>query len=595
MTFSTVACLGLIGLFSVISQVTAWRFNLPSILFLLIAGVLLGPVAGILKPDSLFGDLLFPMVSLAVALILFEGSLTLRFADIKEHGVSFLRLTTLGLLINLVGITTAVILLFHVSWEVALVFGAVMIVTGPTVIKPLLQAVRPQAAIANTLQWEGIILDPIGGILAVLVLGFIISSKDSGALRHAVWYFTSMMGAGIILGLIQGYIVSEIIKRHWLPNYLLNIVVLNWVLIAYIAANTMFDEMGLLVVTVMGMTIANRKNVDIEPLMEFKEAISTLLISALFIILAARADLANMEKLLPASIALFLIMQFIIQPAKVFASFAGSSLNWRQKTLISWISPRGIVAAALISLFTLQIQEEGFHGAAVLPTITFFVIVFTVVWCSITAKPLARLLKVADPHPNGVLIIGANALARAIAKALIQNDIKVIVADSNWENISTARMEGIPTYYGNPTSDVAERELNLIGIGRLMAITPQRRLNTLAGIRYAHTFGKNEIYYLQTDSELSSSSRHLVAERHKGHKLFKDEASFEHMMQALAQKAEIRSTTLSDTFTIKKYQETYKDKFIPLFVIDEKNKLSVVIDNEYKAGAADKIISLITP
>lgn len=275
---------GGIGVAALGCQWLAWRLKLPAILFLLLSGILAGPILGWLDPQEMFGPLLMPLVSLAVALILFEGSLTLHLSEWKEIGSVVHRLVTVGALSTWAVITLATHWLLGFDWMLALLFGTLTLVTGPTVIVPMLRVVRPKASIANILRWEGIVIDPIGALLAVVVYSFIIASASGDGLSHSLLTFGGVILCGSLFGIAGGWVLGQIMRRQWLPEYLHNLATLAGVLGIFIASNQVMHESGLLAVTLMGMWMANMKGVDVRHILHFKENLSVLLISGLFIL-----------------------------------------------------------------------------------------------------------------------------------------------------------------------------------------------------------------------------------------------------------------------------------------------------------------------
>ncbi len=565
----------LIGILSTLCQLLGWWFRIPSILFLLITGALLGPLTGFLDPDKLFGDLMFPLISLAVSVILFEGSLALKFNQISDQKNYFLKFIGLGGLVTWFGVSVTTHVVLGADWSLCALIGAMLVVTGPTVIVPMLQAVRPHDNVAQMLRWEGIILDPLGALLAVLVFDFITSGQGQGLWLHSIIYFIKMFITGASIGFISGFLLSELILRYLLPKSLTNIVVLNSVLAVFVIANLCYLETGLLAVTVMGLTLTNRKDIDLTSVLDFKETLSTLLISSLFIVLAARLSFSSLEPMLIPSLVIFTIMQFIIRPFKVMTTTIGSNLNFSHKILLSWIAPRGIIAAAIATLFQMKLSEMGYQHIEFITPLIFLIIVYSVLLPSCTATFLAKFLNVSDPEPNGILIIGANLLARTIAGILTKHNVSVILADSSWDDISTARLEGLTTYYGNPVSEHADFNLNLLGIGKLLAITSNTELGVLAGLRFGSEFGKKNIYYLQTEQEKISNDKYFVAKYHRGFMLFDENVTYEELTLLLQQGGEIRSTILSEQFDYEAYLKINTHQFIPLFVLDSKNKLYV--------------------
>jgi NhaP-type Na+/H+ or K+/H+ antiporter len=295
----------------------------------------LGPVTGWLEPEQIFGNLLFPMVSLSVAIILFEGSLTLRFSEIKDLQKVVRNILTVGVAISWIAITVGTHYIIGFSWDLALLFGALMVVTGPTVIVPMLRTVKPNAKIANILRWEGIVVDPLGAILAVLVFEVIISIQLQGhaSVSHTLLMFAQTLTIGAAIGAVSGYLFGLILRYYLMPEYLHNVATLILVFAVFAASNHYSEESGLLAVTVMGLWLANMKNVPVENILNFKESLSILLISGLFILLAARLDFAQFEILGINGILLFLFLQFIARPLKVFISTIGSDLSWQEKNL----------------------------------------------------------------------------------------------------------------------------------------------------------------------------------------------------------------------------------------------------------------------
>ncbi len=583
-----------IGLLSIACQWFAWSVKLPAILFLLLTGIVAGPVTGWLNPDELFGDLLFPIVSLSVAVILFEGSLTLKFDQIKGITKVVRNMVTIGMLTTWLVLSTACYLFLPFPLELAMLFGAIAVVTGPTVIIPMLRTVRPNARISNILRWEGIIIDPVGAILAVLVFEFIISSGINQAISHTLLVFGQVIIIGVALGAFAGHTLGLILRNHLLPEYLHNMATLTLMFGVFALSNVLQAESGLLTVTVMGIWLANMRDVRVDEILDFKESLSLLLISGLFIILAARIEFSQIEALGWGAVGVLLVIQFVARPLKIFLCTLGSDLRWQERALLSWIAPRGIVAAAVSALFAMRLQQQGYEQASLLVSLTFLVIIGTVVLQSSTARFVAKKLGVAEPEPRGVLIIGANQIAREIAKAIEKQGFRALLTDTSWDNIRVARMEGLTTYYGNPISEHADRHLDLVGIGKMFGMSPQDDLNTLASLRYKREFGINQIYSLPSKKKKSNPEKHTVSDEHRGYTLFGDEISYSKLASLLSKGAEIHSTLLTQTFGFEEYTRKYGKSAIPLLAIDKKDVLRVFHGGEQLTpGAGWNIISLI--
>ena len=587
---------GGIGAAALLCQWLAWRLKLPAILFLLLTGILAGPVLHLLDPQEMFGPLLMPLVSLAVALILFEGSLTLHLSEWREIGSVVHRLVTIGALSTWVVIAVATHWLLDFDWMLAILFGSLTLVTGPTVIVPMLRVVRPKASIANILRWEGIAIDPIGALLAVVVYSFIIASSKGNGLEESLLTFGGVILCGSLFGVLGGWLLGTLIRRQWLPEYLHNLAALAAVLGIFIGSNEVTNESGLLAVTLMGMWLANMKGVDVRHILHFKENLSVLLISGLFILLAARLDLNAMIGLGPLVLILLLVIQFIARPLNVLLSTAGSSLGWRERALLAWIAPRGIVAAAVSAIFAIRLHEAGHQGALLLVPLTFAVIIGTVVLQSATARPLARLLKVAEPAPSGFLIIGANGPARTLGKALQQLGSRVLLTDSSWENISAARMEGLSTYFGNPASQHADAHLDLVGLGHLLALSPSGEMNTLALMRFRHELGHKRMFGLASGQESRRTDKHRTSLEHRGNQLGSEALTYAKLASQLSQGAELYSTTLTDGFSWDDYRALHGERATLLFVRDDSGWVHVVTpESTIKPAAGWTLLALIQP
>lgn len=585
-----------IGLLTLICQWFAWWVKLPAILFLLLTGILVGPVAGWVNPDDLFGELLFPFVSLSVAVILFEGALTLRFKEIRGLESVVRNLVTVGALVTWLVTTLATYYFVDVNWPIALLFGAMMVVTGPTVIVPMLRTVRPNATISNILRWEGIVIDPIGAILAVLVFEFVLLGHNTDALEHSAFVFIKVLAVGIGFGAVSGYALGHALRRYWIPEYLYNVAALATVFTAFVASNSLVEESGLLTVTVMGILLANMDDVPVEEVLHFKESLSVLLISVLFILLAARIEFEQFNALGWGSIGVFLAIQFVARPLKVLVSSIGSSLSWRERALLCWIAPRGIVAAAVTALFALRLEQQNMAGAELLVPLAFLVIIGTVVLQSATARFLAKKLNVAEPEPKGFLLIGANLVSREIAKVLNQLGYRTLLSDSNWEHVRLARMDNLKVYYGNPVSEHADLHLDLVGIGRMLGLSRLHNLNVIASLRYRGEFGRNNIFTLQAQSKRNRSGKHAPASEHNGRYLFGSDVTHQQVHQALKNGGKLHVTQLAEKYSFDDYKTQYNGRVLPLFAVTPKEKLLLFTEGEsIKPQNGWRIISLLLP
>ncbi len=561
----------LLLLIGFLCQWLAWRVQLPAILFLLVAGIVLGPATGLLDPDALLGEFLFPLVSLGVAVILFEGSLTLRWSDLRGVAPAVVNLVSIGALITLGVIAAAAHYLVGLSWELSLLFGALTCVTGPTVVSPMLRSVRPNARVANVLRWEGIVIDPVGALFAVLVFNWIALGLSRDTFGDALTTFALTTGIGAAFGLAGGVGLGTLLRWHWIPEYLQNYAALVAVLGVFTLSNAVSHESGLLAVTVMGMWLGNQADLHMDDILDFKEHLSTLLISLLFIVLAARLQWPSSD-LAFAGLTILAVATVIARPLSVLVSTLGSSLNWRERALIGWIAPRGIVAAAVSALFALKLEASGVPGADQLVPLTFMLIIGTVVLQSATARRLAIRLGVSQPSNLGVLIVGASPVARALGKALQQQKVEVVLADDDWMAIRAARMEGLGTYFGNPVSEHADVHLDLTGIGTLVAASTRREINTLACVRFEPAFGRDRIFRVRILAP-GEAPKQSISGTIKGRTLFGVGVTQRMIEERLAKGGKVRSTRLTEAFGWKDYRKMHGDRGLLLFAVDERGSV----------------------
>ncbi|WP_144391824.1 cation:proton antiporter [Pleionea sediminis] len=578
----------------ILCQWLAWITKLPAILYLLFAGIIMGPVTGFVDADALVGTSLFPMVSLAVGVILFEGALSLKFSELKDAGKVVWRLLIIGTLVTGTVGTWAAHTFLDFPLKLAMLFGAIIVVSGPTVIVPILRTVRPIERVANILRWEGITIDPLGALVAVLVFNYFIAEEAATGFINALESFLLLVGAGVAAGFVGAQILTQILLRRWLPDYLYNVGTLAFVIGIFASAEWIQKESGLLAVTLMGLILANKKQLDLNSIIDFKESLSLLLISILFIVLASRIDLSAYSEMGVGALMILLIVMVIPRPIAVFFSSLGTKMTWQEIAIISWIAPRGIVAAAVSALFSIRLADLGWQHVELLVPLTFLIIMGTVIIQSLTARPFAKLLKVAHPEAIGILIVGANTVARAIGKALQDNGFEVTLSSTSWRDAQKARMSGLDTYFGNVNSEHADRYLDLVGKGHLLALTIRTNYNALSCQRFKYEFGSSNVYELADEKDMDDKDKHRVSNRHRGAILFKEEATFAQLYQILADNGEIRSTNISKEFSFDDYMTHHEGKAIPLFAISPRGHLHIFSPQvEYDVKPGSRIISLM--
>ena len=593
----------LIGLATIIvlgmgAQWLAWRLRLPAILFLLIVGFLAGPVTGVIEPDALLGDLLFPIVSLSVALILFEGGLSLDIAELREIGRAVRGLITVGVVLTWWLTTAFAHVLLGLDLALATLFGAVLVVTGPTVIVPLLRHIRPKARIGSTVKWEGIVNDPIGAILGVLVFEAIVAGGFEAGLTAVLvgMLRATLVGGG--LGIAAAGLVVVLLKRYWMPDYLQSSAALAIVVLVYAVADTAQPESGLLAVTAMGAALASQRFVSVRSIVVFKENLRVLLISGLFVLLAARLPLADPDYWRAGSLLFLAALILIVRPLSVAAATWRSGLAWRDRVFLAAIAPRGIVAAAIASVFALRLVENGHPEAARLVPLMFLSIVGTVMVYGVCSPLVARWMDVATPNPQGLLIIGAAPWVRAVAALLRDQGFKVILADSNWANVTAARRDGLPARYANVLTEGAleEIEMDLDDVGRLLALTPNDEVNALATLHFADLFDRAQMFQLTPESTERERRQRGIPLHLRGRFLFADGATYAHLATRFQEGAVAKRSRLTGEYDFEAFRRQYGDTAIPLFVIKESGELGVITATSPPAPKSGQVlISLVDP
>lgn len=579
------------------AQWLGWRLRLPSILLLLLFGFLAGPVTGLVDPDRLLGDILFPAVSMAVAIILFEGGLSLRIDELPEIGGVLARLISIGALVTWVIGAVAARFIVQLDWGLSILLGAILIVTGPTVIGPLLRQIQPRGQAGILLKWEGILIDPIGAILGVLVFEAIVG----GGLRQAPpaivsgIILTALIGVGV--GLAAAAVMVYLLRRFLIPDHLQNGVALLFILAAYTLSNWLHHESGLLTVTVMGLLVANQRRITIKHIIDFKESLQVLLIGSLFIVLAARVEPGVILGLGWEGALFVAILILVARPLAIAISTWRSQLSWRERLFMAWMAPRGIVAASVASIFAFELVESGYPRAEELVPLTFVVILGTVSFYGLTAGPVARCLKLAEQDPQGVLIVGAHPFARNIASTLTEHGITARLLDNNRENVRMGRMDGLDVYYGNAYSEEVLERLDLTGIGRLLAMTSNDEVNALAALHFPEVFSRAEVYQLPLGMGTAEESALDLAPQHlTGRILFGPTFNYSFLDEQFERGATIKATGLTEEFTYNDLQAEYRQRAIPLFVVTARGKLLIFTqDNQLQPQPGQTVISLVLP
>lgn len=553
-----------IVILAVVAAYIAARLNIPSIVALLATGVIVGPGLRILDPDALAGELITPFVSLAVGLILFEGGLSLRLHEARRNPRILWLLVTVGAVFTWILGSVAVSFFLDVPRSIAVLLGAILIVSGPTVIGPILHSVRPTKTVTTILKWESIVIDPIGAMLAALTFEIILLGSDRGPGQLIVGgliFVAAGVGAGLVVALPTGFVI----RRHLVPERLVPLVGMSSSLLAFAAANAMAPESGLLATPVLGFALANTSKLRTEPLVEFSEILQTLLVGVLFIILSARLTREQLATVSWGVVGVVVVLVLIARPLSVALATWRSDLARNERVFLAAVAPRGIVAAAVASVFALELEHAGVAGAEILTPVTFAVIVATVIIYGFGAAPIAHRLGLAQKSSQGVLILGAGQVEEEVGRALAEVEIPVLFATTNHRDEAGLRQQGFRTHYGNLIGHELPWDLDLSGIGRLLALTPNDEVNTLATRRFARLFGAAEIYQLA--SEKSGPGLDGNVADIGGRQLFDAHLTYAELSNRLHRGLQIRQTGLSEQFTALDLESRLGDGGRVLFVV----------------------------
>lgn len=570
------------------SQWLAWKLRISSVILFIFFGILAGPILKIIQPDQLFGNLLLPLVSLSVALILFEGGLGLKIKELRTIGRTLNRLISVGVLVTWVVTGAAAYYILGLEIRIALLLGSLLVVTGPTVIIPLLRHVRPAGKAGALLKWEGILIDPVGALLAVLVFQAAFSIDLGTGLLQAGLNFLQALLTGASLGFIGGYIIILLLQNRKVPEHLQSPIALMMLMGIFALANMLQSEAGLLAATVMGIVLANQQKTNVKKIVEFKETLGSLVLSGVFIILTARLQLDDLFSLGKAELLFLAILIFIARPLSVFISSVGSTLKWQEKAFLSFIAPRGVVAVSVTSLFALRLQEQYMIEAENIITITFMVVIGTVLFYSIIAMPLAKKLGIAQPNPQGILILGAHHWAQMIAETLQKEGFQVIMVDTNPTDTKRARDNGINAIKGNILSADIEERIDINSLGKLLALTSNDEVNSLAALNFTDLMGKANLY------QLPLRSRYEVPVYLRGRMLFNQYANYDYLESLVDTGAVIKEVSLSEEIDCKTFNKRSGDKTIPLFAIDDNKKLTIISGDEQPVLKAGSRVFILT-
>lgn len=508
----SIVAIVVLGIFS---QWVAWRIKWPSIVIMSIAGLIIGPFLGLINPEEALGAFYDPLVSLAVAIILFEASSSLDVREIKDISKSVFWIITAGGFLGWMGGSLAAHYIAGLQWELSFIIGGLLIVTGPTVIMPLLRQAKLKPRVASALKWEGIILDPVGPLLALFAYQVIrVLTWESIDASFLLYFFLSALGATVV-GYGIGFAFSFLLGKRWLPEFLKSPILLALIFISFMISELLMHETGMLAVTIMGLTLA-RKEKDIASIAgtkDFVGNISVLLTSTVFILLTSSLTRDVIWQVLSFSIIAFvLVMLFIVRPLSIWIATIRTELTWKEKTLISWIAPRGIVALTVAGYFVGILLDDGYEEASILMALTFALVFITVCAHGFTLRPVAKKLGLATPKEPGILIVGANEFSVALAEECQQMDIPVMLIDHSYRRLSKAKEKDIPTFYGEILSEHISYEVDLTPYEYILAMTDEAAYNALVCQTFIPKFGYDNTYLLPVHEQKGEKQQKLPQE-----------------------------------------------------------------------------------
>lgn len=587
--FDPIVLFAIIGVLGIGSQWLAWRLRIPAIVLMLGVGLLAGPVTGAIDPEPAFGELFRPIISVAVAVILFEGGLTLNAKGLQDAEKAVRRLVVIGAPLGWLLSTLAARYGAGLSWEAALVFGGILVVTGPTVVTPLLRQAKLAPRPASVLRWEAIVNDAVGALLAVLAFEVVTALRGAGTLAEAAEHLAIGISVALVAGFAAGWGIAAVFRRGAVPEYMKVPVLFAAVLGVYASTDSLLHESGLLAVTVMGLYLANAGLPSLEELKRFKEHATVILVSGVFILLAASLDPAILEQLSWRSVLFVLLVVLVARPLTVMLALQGSGLPVKERAIIAWIGPRGIVAVAVSGLFGTRLAELGVADGALLGPLAFALVAVTVVVHGFSLAPLARHLGLTSREPPGVLLVGGSPWAAGLAGELQKAGVPVLVADRNWYRLRPVRAAGVSVFAGEILSEAAEHSVDLNRYATLIAATENDAYNTLVCTDYAPEFGRTAVFQIgrhepaETERDLPAS----LGGRTLGSGLASDE-----LFRRIAAGWQFKTTRLGDGFDFERYRAEHPEAE-PIALIRAAGQPAFFGTTALRPGAGDRVVAMV--
>ena len=589
---SPVQAFALVGVAGVAAQWLAWRFRLPAIVLMLAAGLVLGPVTGWFVPARDLGVIIQPMIALAVAVILFEGGLTLSFKKLADARPAVRRLVYIGAPLGWITSSLALTFGAGLGWEAAIVFGGIMIVTGPTVIAPLLRQAKLTSRPAQILQWEGIVNDPIGALAAVLALEIMLVRNSAVPWEEALVQLVLGIGCAVVIGIAGAWLIVQAFRRGWVPEYMKVPLLFVTVLAVFACSDSLLHESGLLAVTVMGLMIANADLPSYHELYRFKEHATILLVSGVFILMGAGIEFQTLADLNWWRAGLFIALVVLVaRPLTVLVSLIGTQLPMKERLLIAFTGPRGVVLVAVSGIFADRLVAEGIEDGAIIAPLAFVLVLVTVVLHGFTLRPLAQRMGLASGDRPGLLIVGGSQFSIGLATALQKADVEVLITDPNPDHLRAARAAGLQTFYGDILGEAAEHNVEFIAYGGILAASDNDAYNTLVASDLAPEFGRESIWQLSRHKE--DRVRHTLPTQLGGSAVMGNRTLTQYL-ELLAEGWHFRVTRLTGEYQLDDWRAA-RPEAIPLAVVANRELWFVEAEGDLPDKPETRIISLLPP
>ncbi|MEC5425201.1 sodium:proton antiporter [Virgibacillus sp. C22-A2] len=578
------------------AQWLAWRFRLPAIVIMSVTGLLVGPGLRIVNPIEDFGAMYDPIISIAVAIVLFEGSLNLHFKEIRGLGRPITRIVTIGSLIRWLLGAFAAYFIAGLSWPVSFVISALFIVTGPTVILPLLRQAKLKSRPSKILKWEGIIIDPIGALLAVLAYQVVLFlfNNDVGYLSLLVFFVTS--GLVGVMGYLIAKVLGWLLVKGYVPEFIKSPIMLAVVITTFTISDLIMEETGLLAVTVMGITLANLNLPAIQDMRAFKENVSTILISAIFVMLTASIARETLHEIMNIEVLGYVaVMLFIIRPLAIYIATIRTDLQMKEKILLGWIAPRGIVALTVANYFAALLIDQEFEGAEMVSAITFALVFGSVCLHGFSLGWLARKLGLAMEGKPSVLLVGSNPFTVKFGGFMKEMGIPVLLVDTSKKRLKSADDHELPYVKTEILAAESDGQFDKQTYDYLISATETESYNALVSSRHIEEFGRRHVFKLNTREQQDKKSTSPIWTV-SGEVLFSEEIVIEELIEKVETGYQFKKTHLTEAYSYDDFRKDRNTKVIPLFNLKPSGKLQFFTDEQkVKVETEDVIISLEPP